>query len=92
MKAQSNTKPQRIIIDKVGNQAHISLSKNIVEIEEGYEYDYQLVIVDWRENLMEDIDKDFEIWFGHKETPKLPSLEERIVALETLELERLLNG
>lgn len=91
MKALSDTVPIPIIIDKVGDIAHVSLTENVVETEDGFEHDYYLIKVKHRDSLMEDIESNIELWLNRAKQANVqkPTIEERLSALEQLELERL---
>ena len=62
MKQKSNTRPNEIEIDIIGELAHVSIFDNIEEIEDGYEYDYYLVKVIYQDDLETIILNDIEAW------------------------------
>lgn len=105
MKVQSSIRPSEFYIRKIelGN-SYIKLRKNIqekeVSHEEGidttYEYDEVEVVIANRTSLSEYIIEYFDELFEMglekaNELPK-PTLEERLQALEVMELEKLLGG
>ena len=105
MKGQSSIRPGDFYMRKVeSNNSYIKLRKNIQEKEVGhnegvdivYEYDEVEVVVANRTNLSEYITEYFDELFAMglekaNEFPE-PTLEERLQALEVMELERLLGG
>ena len=95
MKAYTDTKPTKVHIDKIGDIAHVSLSTNITKVENEYEYDYYLIKVPLRDDLKQDILDNFELWVARakqlENKQQEPTLEERLEALEMMELGRLLN-
>ena len=99
MKAYKDTKPTKVHIDEIGNIAHVSLSTNVKEVEiedkTQFEYDYYLIKVPLRDNLKQDILDNFELWVTRaselENKRQEPTLEERLEALEMMELERILN-
>ena len=71
MKAESGTRPQLFNVDKVGENAIISLFSNIREVDTQedevgiiYEYDYYSVEVPYRDGLDLDVEYNFEKWLG----------------------------
>ena len=95
MKAYKDTKPTKVHIDEIGNIAHVSLSTNVKKVENEFEYDYYLIKVPLRDNLKQDILDNFELWATRaselENKRQEPTLEERLEALEMMELERMLN-
>lgn len=94
MKAYSDNAPKPITIDVIGDIAHVSLTENVVETEAGFEHDYYLVKVQNRDSLMSDIESNLEVWLERAKLANAskPSIEERLSALEQIELERILYG
>ena len=73
MKAESGTRPQLFNVDKVGENAIISLFNNIREVETHedevgivYEYDYYSVEVPYRDGLELDVEYNFEKNYSFK--------------------------
>lgn len=66
MKQRSDTKPNRIEIDVIGDIAHVSIFDNIEEIEteDGteFEYDHYLIKVTNQSKLKNMISNDIETW------------------------------
>ncbi len=62
MKAKSNTKPNEIEIDIIGELAHVSIFDNIEEIEDGYEYNHYLIKITPQDDLETIILNDIEAW------------------------------
>ena len=92
MRARSDVAPKPVIVDKIGDKAHISLSTNIELMDDGYEYDYYLVVVDWRDGLKAEVENAFDVWLSYAQATNYekPSIEQRLEALEKIELERIL--
>lgn len=62
MKQNSDTKPNTIKIDVIGDLAHVSIFDNIEEIEDGYEYDHYLIKVTNQPKLKDMILNDIDTW------------------------------
>ena len=102
MKAESVIKPKKFTIDKVGADAHISFFDNIKKVtktfddtaQEVYEYDHLTVVVPYRKGLGAEIELNYVDWLTLARADKIitqPTLEERMDALEEMELERMLG-
>lgn len=94
MKHKSNTKQEKVYVDKIGELAFITLLDNEeikqrfdegleIEIDE-YEYDIYNLEIPYQDNLKELIENDFEKWVAKaKNKPHIDiSAEDRIEALE----------
>ena len=66
MKAKSNTKPNEIEVDIIGDLAHVSIFDNIeeVETEDGteFEYNHYLIKITYQDDLETIILNDIEAW------------------------------
>ena len=97
LKITGSAIPQQIDIIQIDNIAKIRLTKNcqekIIENElnnrTDYEYDEVVFEIPYRENIINDIQSNFEIWFVFGE--QFMQKEERIKQA-TLELEKLIAG
>lgn len=103
MKAESGTRPQLFNVDKVGENAIISLFSNIREVDTQedevgiiYEYDYYSVEVPYRDGLDLDVEYNFEKWLGLAVAKEgllpAPDLEERLQMAEDTLLFLLTGG
>ena len=103
MKAESGIKPQLFNVDKVGENAVISLFNNIREVETQedevgiiYEYDYYSIEVPYRDGLDLDVEYNFEKWLSLAITKEgllpTPDLEERLQMAEDTLLFLLMGG
>lgn len=103
MKAESGIKPKLFNVDKVGENAVISLFDNVREVETQedevgfiFEYDYYAVEVPYREGLDLDVEYNYEKWLGFAKSkdnilPKLDA-EERLQMAEDTILFMLMGG
>lgn len=103
MKAESGIKPKLFNVDKVGENAVISLFDNVREVETQedevgviFEYDYYAVEVPYRDGLDLDVEYNFEKWLelAMKKENILPKvdLEERLQMAEDTLLFILMGG
>lgn len=103
MKGESGIRPKLFNVDKVGENAVISLFNNIREVETRedevgiiYEYDYHSIEVPYREGLELDVEYNFEKWLSLAITKEgllpTPNLEERLQMAEDTLLFLLIGG
>ena len=87
---RSNTEPSAVQVEVLGDGSkHVRLADNIQEIEEDgqtlYQYDEAVFDLEaFREETAEDIEAEFEGWWEYGTQPEepLPTLEERVAAIE----------
>ena len=87
---RSNTEPSAVQVEVLGDGSkHVRLADNIQEIEEDgqtlYQYDEAVFDLEaFREETAEDIEEEFEGWWEYGTQPEepLPTLEERVAAIE----------
>lgn len=95
MKAESTIKPNKVVVDKIGDKAIINLFDNILNTvnsdgNEVYEYDHYTMEIPHRPNLFEIVSSDFDGWVQEakqKTTTSVPSDADKIVLLEAAVLE-----
>lgn len=103
MKAESGIRPKLFNVDKVGENAVISLFNNIREVETRedevgiiYEYDYYSVEVPYRDGLELDVEYNFEKWLNLAISKEgllpTPDLEERLQMAEDTIMFMLMGG
>lgn len=103
MKAESGIKPKLFNVDKVGENAVISLFDNVREVETQedevgiiYEYDYYSVEVPYRDGLELDVKCNYEKWLNLAVSKERllpgPDLEERLQTAEDILLFLLMGG
>lgn len=103
MKAESGIRPQLFNVDKVGENAIISLFNNIREVDTQedevgtvYEYDYYSVEVPYRDGLELDVEYNYEKWLSLAIVKEgllpAPDLEERLEMAEDTLLFLLTGG
>lgn len=98
MKTQSTIKPplSGFLIEQInGNKCNVHIYENVIYDGDIYEYDlYILENIPYHDRLGENIETSKTAWVEMakgKLTPE-PTIEERLQALETMELERILGG
>ena len=87
---KSNTEPSAVQVEVLGDGSkHVRLADNIQEIEEDgqtlYQYDeVKFDLEAGRTETVADIEADFDEWwaFGSQPVEPLPTLEERVAAIE----------
>ena len=102
MKAESNVMPQHpFVIDRRGAVADITFFENAKETQKedgpAWEYDVYALTVDDRPGLESTIEEAYEDWLVYAMEQEAyeaetPTLEDRVAALEAIELEKLLGG
>lgn len=103
MKAESGIRPQLFNVDKVGENAVISLFNNVRDVETQedevgiiYEYDYYSVEVPYRDGLELDVEYNYEKWLSlavaKERLLPTPDLEERLQMAEDTLLFLLMGG
>ena len=102
MKAESNVMPQGpFSVDRRGGQADVTFFRNVKEEDQDgatiWHYDTHTLTVDDREDLEAIIEEAYEDWLVYameREAyeAETPTLEDRVAALEAIELEKLLGG
>ena len=102
MKAESNVMPQHpFVIDRRGAVADITFFENAKETQKedgpAWEYDVYALTVDDRPGLESTIEENFAAWLVYAMEQEAyeaetPTLEDRVAALEAIELEKLFGG
>lgn len=83
MKAESETKPNKVVVDKVGDKAIVQLFDNIKNTvnDEGievYEYDHHEMVIPFRKGLESIVLSDFDGWVKEAQNDVItePTLDE----------------
>lgn len=92
---RSTVEPSAVVVEEYGEEKHIILHDNIhTETEEDgqemYVYDAVTIQLDKeRTETAEDIQEDFDAWWEYGSQPEesVPTLEERVAAIEEFLLE-----
>ena len=102
MKAESNVMPQQpYTVDIRGAEADVTFFANPIETERDgetvWEYDTYTLTVDDRPGLEAVIEDTYEDWLVYAMEQEAyeaepPTLEDRVAAIEAIELEKLLGG